>query len=176
MRNTIKSDLVSVLVRPLGVRVFRILVLSGFCLVVGGSYAQEVSSKSKARPIEKTEPSTKRDIYKISDVLTDGQFHTVVPKGSILSVPESLLNRIAESPTGQFVFWPDFYARNKGWIKLQEVEVDVAKGKLPLPEAVVKMMATETKMVIAAYKGNIVTVLEAPPDAVEESGKKKEKK
>lgn len=130
--------------------------------------------KTKAKAIEKPPAAVKANIYQISDILTDGSFHTVVPKGAILSVPESLADRLATSPAGKFQFWPDFYARNKNWIKLQEVEVDMAKGKVPLPEGVIKMMATEPKMVIAAYKGNLITVLEAP--SVEEAGAKPEEK
>lgn len=133
---------------------------------------------AKAKPVEKAVTAVKRDIYQTSDILVDGAFHTVVPKGAILSVPESLGDRLASGAAGKFQFWPDFYARNKEWIKLQEVEIDVAKGKIPLPEAVIKMMATEPKVVIAVYKGNLVTVLEAPPkeDVAEESVEKKEKK
>lgn len=178
MKNTLKMYGASALVGSLGIRVARALVLTGFCLA-GSICAQESSDassrNSKAKLIEKVTPTTKRDIYQTSDVLTDGQFHTVVPKGAILSVPESLLNRMASGPAGQFQFWPDFYARNKSWIRLQEVEVDVAKGKAPLPEAVVKMMGTETKMVIASYKGTIVSVLEAPPkdDTAEKTKEKK---
>lgn len=137
--------------------------------------APEPFEKTKAKPIEKPQAAVKADIYQISDVLTDGTFHTVVPKGAILSVPESLGDRLVSSPVGKFQFWPDFYARNKNWIKIQEVEVDMAKGKIPLPEAVTKMMATEPKMVIAAYKGNLITVLEAPP-AEAAAGKPEEKK
>lgn len=130
--------------------------------------------KTKAKAIEKPPAAVKANIYQISDILVDGSFHTVVPKGAILSVPESLADRLSTTPAGKFQFWPDFYARNKNWIKLQEVEVDVAKGKVPLPEGVIKMMATEPKMVIAVYKGNLITVLEAP--SAEDPGAKVEEK
>ncbi len=130
--------------------------------------------KTNAKAIEKPKAAVKADIYQISDILADGSSHTVVPKGAILSVPESLADRLVTSPAGKFQFWPDFYARNKNWIKLQEVEVDVAKGKVPLPEGVIKMMATEPKMVIAVYKGNLITVLEAP--AADDAGAKPEEK
>lgn len=186
-------DLVArVLTRPLLLKVTRALALVAFCFSSSMS-AQDVDpaaakaskmreritdaelakiraaspssfDKSKAKPIEKPEVTVKRDIYQISDVLVDGGFHTVIPKGAVLSVPESLTNRIASKAEGKFQFWPEFYERNKAWIRLQEVEVDVALGKVPLPESVVKMLGTESKMVIASFKGNPITVLEAPAD------------
>lgn len=132
--------------------------------------------KVKAKPIDPPPAGVKRDVYQISDILVDGGFHTVVPRGAVLSVPESLADRLASSPAGKFQFWPDFYARNKNWIKLQEVDVEVARGKMPLPESVIKMMSTEPKLVLAVFKGNPITVLEAAaPEAaaVEKTGEKK---
>lgn len=131
--------------------------------------------KAKAKPVDPPTAAVKRDVYQISDVLVDGGFHTVVPRGAVLSVPESLADRLASGPAGKFQFWPDFYARNKNWIKLQEVDVEVARGKMPIPENVIKMMETEPKMVLAVYKGNPITVLEAaaPEGAVEKAEEKK---
>lgn len=129
----------------------------------------------KFKPVEddSSHAVSKPDLYANSEVITDGTSHTILPKGCILGYTEALANRVVDKATGAFEFWPEFYQKNKDWLKLQEVDVATAKGEVPLSEALVKSLQTESKMTVAVYKGNPVSVLEYKGDEKEESSPKK---
>ncbi len=116
----------------------------------------------KFKPVE-NKPShavVKPDLYANAEIITDGVFHTILPQGCILGYTEELSKFVVEKATGEFMFWPEFYAKNKAWLKLQEVDVATAKGEVPLSDALVKVLQTDSKLTVAVYKGNPVTVLE----------------
>lgn len=129
----------------------------------------------KFKPVEEdtSHAVSKPDLYANSEIITDGAFHTRLPKGCILGYTEALAGRVVDKATGAFEFWPEFYQRNKDWLKLQEVDVATAKGEVPLSEAMVKSLQTESKMTVAVYKGNPVSVLEYKGDEKEEASPKK---
>lgn len=102
----------------------------------------------------------KPDLYANAEIIFDGVFHTILPRGCILGYTEELSKCVVEKAIGEFMFWPEFYAKNKAWLKLQEVDVATAKGEVPLSEALVKSLQTDSKLTVAVYKGNPVTVLE----------------
>lgn len=124
--------------------------------------AAVAAAKVKFQPVEdKPEYAvTKPDLYRDALILTDGEWHTIIPSGSVLGYKEALGNRLVDKKHGEFAFWPEFYQKNKSWIKLQEVDVAMAKGEVPLTAEMMKSLQTEEKMTIAVYKGNPVSVLE----------------
>ncbi|MEY4484647.1 MAG: hypothetical protein RL693_2099 [Verrucomicrobiota bacterium] len=131
-------------------------------LVQKKAAAAAAAARVKFQPVEdKPEYAvTKPDLYRDAAILTDGESHTILPTGSVLGYTEALSNRLVDKKHGEFVFWPEFYHKNKSWIKLQEVDVAMAKGEVPLTEEMLKNLQTEEKMTIAVYKGNPVSVLE----------------
>lgn len=128
--------------------------------------ASNTIASPKFKPVE-NKPShavVKPDLYANTEIIFDGVYHSILPKGCILGYTEELSKSVVEQATGEFMFWPEFYAKNKAWIKLQEVDVATAKGDVPLSEALVKSLQTESKLTVAVYKGNPVTVLEYKGD------------
>lgn len=140
--------------------------------------AANTASRPKFKPVEdKPEFAVvKPDLYQNSIILTDGASHTILPQGGVLGYTEALADRIVEKATGTFLFWPDFYQNNKSWIKLQEVDVATAKGEVPLTEEMVKSLQVETKLTVAVYKGNPVSVLEAKEEGKKEVVEAEKKK
>ncbi|RBP36393.1 hypothetical protein DES53_117104 [Roseimicrobium gellanilyticum] len=123
-------------------------------------------------------PTVKVDLtpslYKNSIILFDGENHTVVPLGAVLSLPANLRGHILEKPEGAFLFWPSFLEKNKKWVGSWEVSMAVARGEAEMPKATVEQLANDSRVLVAVFKGGPITILEAVPDKTNKSAGAKE--
>ncbi len=101
--------------------------------------------------------------YVDSDILASSGFHTVVPRGAVLVVPERHAKRKISKPTGVFTIWPKFLRKNYGWIYKYEVTLDQASGKTPISAEKMESLKGMGKIVVAVYKNNPISVLPAKP-------------
>lgn len=120
--------------------------------------AEEKKNSSGKKALVKVKHTT---LYKNSHILVGRGQHTIVPKNSILVLPETLKSRVAAKPSGTFVLWPDFKRSNQDWLWTSEVSLDQAKGITPLPEKKMKDLEKLNRVVVALYRGNPVSVLPA---------------
>jgi hypothetical protein len=88
-----------------------------------------------------------------------------VPPGSILHLPSALQERVVGEPAGDFVLWPTFLKRNAAWLLAQEVPLEMARGDGRAAETVLKTLKTESRLVVAVYRGGAISILEAAPAA-----------
>jgi hypothetical protein len=116
----------------------------------------------EAAPVVK--PDLEPSLYKKSIILFDGDNHTVVPIGAVLSLPDNLRGHIVGKPEGPFLFWSAFLEKNKNWCGSWEVSMAIARGEAEMSKAVVKQIASDTRILVAVYKGGPITVLEPVPD------------
>ncbi|BDS08517.1 hypothetical protein NT6N_35570 [Oceaniferula spumae] len=100
-------------------------------------------------------------LYKNSHILSNRGEHCIVPKNSILFLPDKLKTRVVEKPSGKFVLWPFFKLRNQQWIWTYEVTLDQAKGIKPLPKGTLEQFSKLNRVVVALYRGHPVSVI--PP-------------
>ncbi len=101
--------------------------------------------------------------YVDSDILASSGFHTVVPRGAVLVVPQTHAKRKVAKPTGVFTIWPKFLRKNYGWIHKYEVTLDQASGKTPISDEKMESLKSMGKVVVAVYKNNPISVLPAKP-------------
>ena len=106
-----------------------------------------------------------KDIVKESDILCFNGQGTLLPKGSIIHVPERLKDRVGWKENAELVPWSRFHQNNHGWIATMEIDFEQAKGTAPLEEERSTLLGKSTKLVIATFKKGPITMLppERPP-------------
>ena len=57
-----------------------------------------------------------QSLIKQSDILSDGNNWTLVPKGAVLHTPAAMSNRVGAKPVGTLLSWTDFLTVNRGWL------------------------------------------------------------
>ncbi len=117
--------------------------------------------------------NTSRDLIKESTILCYRGFLTLVPKQSVLHLPEKLADRFKEQPNIKVQSWQDFYFANRGWIRTVEVTREQAMGEAPLAEDLVETFKTSASAVVATFKGGPISVL--PVKETEEESSQTEK-
>ncbi len=118
----------------------------------------------RARNLTQPRPEPDTSAYSRSLVLFDGQFHTIVPYGSILHLPQGLETYIVPRPVSPFLLWPDFLKRNRQWLTTREVPLAMALGDEKADRSVLKDVSRLEFLVVSVYRGNPISVLEkAPP-------------
>lgn len=105
------------------------------------------------------------DIYKDSIILQQGDNHTVLPRNSIVHLPESLKQKVVSRPHGIFVPWPQFYLKNRSWIFTHEINLKQARGVAPLKEGVQKQFERINRLVVAIHQNNPISMLSSPQAA-----------
>ena len=101
-------------------------------------------------------------IIKQSSILHDGKNWTLVPKGAVIFIPTPLKSRVDVSPVGELLSWPDFLAKNRGWITTTDISFDQAAGNLPMPAERAAFWTKQDKIVIAVHQNGPISVRIAP--------------
>ncbi len=155
------------------------LPLFASVLSIGFAQAEPASgAEEKKKPLIGKKPMVKvkhTKLYKNSHIITHRGEHAIIPKRSILFLPQSLKSRVVEKPKGKFVLWPFFKQRNQDWIWTYEVTLDQAKGKAPLPKGKLKQFENLNRVVVALFRGNPVSVM-TPAKSDGQGEKDKEQK
>jgi len=100
-----------------------------------------------------------RDFVKNSAVLSFRGHLTLVPKRSVLHVPDALLNRMKVEEGAKVQTFQDFLLSNRGWVRAVEVSREQALGHVSLSESVLQSFANSNQVVVATYRGGPISVL-----------------
>ena len=93
-----------------------------------------------------------------SAVLSFGNSWTMVPKRAVLHVPSHLKSRVNVEPQGTLIPWASFVARNRGWLRVQPVQMAHARGEAPLPEKSLEAIDKSSQVVIATFQNGPISV------------------
>lgn len=94
-----------------------------------------------------------------SDILNHRGLATLLPKGALLHLPESLSARNGLGDGGSAVVnWPDFFRRNSQWIHPLKVRLGQALGDEPIDQALIARIAKTGKVVVAIYFDQPISV------------------
>lgn len=111
------------------------------------------------REVDPSKRLAERDLVKSSTVVCYRGFLTLVPKQSVLHIPEKLNDRIGPRPGVKVQTWKDFYQANRGWIRTVEVTRPQALGHAPIPEKMKEAFSESSYLVIATFKEGPISVL-----------------
>lgn len=114
-------------------------------------------------------PAIHNSPYDRSIILFDGMRHTVVPVGSVLSLPPGLRSHVIDKPKGEFLFWPAFLEVNDQWLAAKEVPLEMAKGDTKKAQAVYQQISKDPHLLVAVYKRCPISILEPDPAASQSS-------
>lgn len=120
--------------------------------------------KSSQRDPSLEKPEVNNDPNKNRIFLFDGSNYTRVPLGSVLALPGNYRNRVIDKPKGDLLLWPDFVAKNKDWLGGWEVSMAMVYGDTEQSKKVMKQISQDTRVLVAVFKGNPITVLEPEPE------------
>lgn len=115
-----------------------------------------------------------RDLVKTSTVFAYRGYLTLVPKRSVLHVPDVYAKRLEVQNGAKVQTWRDFYQSNRGWIRTMEVTREQALGHVPFSEETAAAIQDSSVVVIATYQGGPISVL--PPMEEEEVPSRSEMK
>lgn len=93
-----------------------------------------------------------------STILHDGTHWTLVPKGAIVHLPESLQSRVNVRPVGTLLPWADFLRKNRTWLVSSEVTFDEAAGNQAIPAERAARWESEEKIVVAVHSQGPISV------------------
>ena len=97
-------------------------------------------------------------IVKQSVILHDGKNWTLVPKGSVVFIPDALRNHVDAKPVGTLLAWADFFVKNRSWITTNDVSFDQAAGNKPIPAERVAFWSKQDKIVVAVHQTGPISV------------------
>lgn len=125
-----------------------------------------VSMERNASPASEdaARPEPPRDILSRSTILSFGGVATLVPKGSVLHVPERFRERLTLAPGARFVTWEVFLQANRAWVTPLEITVAQAEGKEPLPESTLTYLPKSGNVIVATYKGGPISRVSRTPE------------
>jgi len=127
---------------------------------------EQLIEKRKAALEAKAEEPKPIDIPKkpgllaISTILYDNRYWTIVPKKSVFLIPDNLKSKVIKTPTGKFLSWQKFLARNGSWLHAHPVSFDKAQGKEQLDLNKFKKLNTLNKLVVATLRKGPIAVSE----------------
>jgi hypothetical protein len=132
----------------------------------------EVSTKG---PMKKFKEATGEDasvknkvpsLLETSDMITFNGNTTLVPKYSLLQIPEKYKTRINNhKPGSKIMGWKDFYTLNRGWITTVEVDLSQARAEKSISPELMETLVKNGNLVVAVLKNGPISVL---PPKVEE--------
>lgn len=93
-----------------------------------------------------------------STIISDQSNWTIVPKEAVLYIPSYYQKRVNGERHGKLIGWQEFYARNRSWIKLQEVSLAQASGDDEIDEKVLKGHKIGGRLVVATCNGGPISV------------------
>lgn len=103
------------------------------------------------------------DLASHSTFLQFGNQYTLVPKGSVLHVPEKFASSIVTAPTGSFVPWNEFQTAHRASISRFDVTVDQASGKTPLDADKLEIAKRSGCLLVAVYQAGAISVVTSTP-------------
>lgn len=133
---------------------------------------KEVATKG---PLKKFKEATGEDasvknkvesLLDTSDFITFNGNTTLVPKNSLIQIPEKYKSRINNhKPGSKILTWRDFYTLNRGWITTVEIDLAQARSEKPLNPDLVETLTKKGNVVIAVMKNGPISIVPPKPSA-----------
>ncbi len=119
--------------------------------------------------VHTAEPLKPQSLLARSEVLSRGEFATLVPKQAVLCLPDSQRGFTGLKEGVRLISWDQFFHMNRSWIRTYEVSRNQAEGLEPLPEETVELFRDADQVIIATYQSGPISVLplQVPVDPLE---------
>lgn len=125
--------------------------------------ARETSESQNPIKKSKRADSPRGKSIRRSTFLGSGNAWARIPAGSVIYIPIHLKQKIIKKPHGKVLRWRDFHKKNHGWIYLHPVNIQQARGLEIIQPDVIKAYQSMGKLVVAAYQGAPISVIQKTP-------------
>lgn len=116
-------------------------------------------NKSLAQASEETViKRKKRSLLGNSTMLASGSYWALVPKGSVLFIPDQLAKKVVAKPTGKLIEWSTFLSKNGSWLHAVPIQMAQAQGKKVISQDQLKRLKMLNKVVVATCAGGPISV------------------
>lgn len=116
---------------------------------------QSPPASSETRVINRT---TGQSLISQSEILHDGEYWTLVPKGAVLYVPQRRSANIGARPLGTLLTWIQFLTINSAWLSTHETSIEQASGEVLLPQAKTDFWKKQDRVIVAVHQGEPISV------------------
>lgn len=99
-----------------------------------------------------------------SDALSHGGMATLLPKGSVLFVPETMVDRVSLSEGAALVDWREFYRSNSHWLLPWSIKLEQALGEEALDLGHLERLKRMGKVVVAICFDQPISIREGMLD------------
>ncbi|MFD0892003.1 hypothetical protein KBB96_11300 [Luteolibacter ambystomatis] len=112
------------------------------------------------------------DLQETSTFLENSGLFTIVPKGSVIHVPEKLKSLVVETPSvgSKFQSWQEFQVANRGRISAFEITFDQAAGKAPVDGDKLEALRRSDFLIVAVCRGGAISCPSQKPATVAAAG------
>jgi len=121
-----------------------------------------------AKPLVKAKRKT---LIGNSTLLASNGQWTLIPRGSVIHIPERLKSKVVLKPTGTLIEWKKFLIANHGWLHTHSIKMTQAQGKEKLKDDAMKAYKSMGKVIVATCSGGPISV--APISLLTEEEKEK---
>ena len=142
--------------------------LGSVVLLLGALYAPIWASDDEGDRVKRPKIKRFSDPYARSHILVNRGNHTVLPKGSLIHVPERFKDHVAETHSGSFMVWPTFYKKNINMFYQYEVSFEQALGNQLIDEEKLESLRNMDKIVVAVNQRRPVSMLPPKPTSTQE--------
>jgi hypothetical protein len=118
-------------------------------------------------PKKKNMHPSQSSILDRSTVISSGRYWTIVPKGSVMHVPEKYEERIDAGQEGSYLDFLEFVRKNRGWVETRNVTLQQARGKAPVGESVSEGLKNSDHLVVSVFRNGPISMrpYEEPEEA-----------
>ncbi|MFD2160016.1 hypothetical protein ACFSW8_14000 [Rubritalea tangerina] len=115
---------------------------------------QPVHDKKKPKYEKVNLPS----LLERSDILSNGNIWTLVPKNAILYVPQRLQSKVVSAPNGKFVNWQTFLTKNPAWLSTHPVSLKNSSGSDKIDFETFEPVKQRGKIIVAVHNKGPISV------------------
>ena len=126
------------------------------CLVILNTNV--ATSKPKLSPTVTQTTIKKSNLYDRASLLGSGNYWTIVPKKSVINLPDSLRGKIIPAPKGKYIAFSKFLSRNSRWLHAYPISLDYARGKKSLDKYRFDALKRSNKIVITTHKKDPISL------------------
>lgn len=108
--------------------------------------------------VAKYKRSTEIGLAESSDFLCNGTIWTIIPKNSIINLPDRLKSKVLAMPKGKFVPWDEFLLKNPAWLTTAKVDLATSSGESKVDENRLLQFRQTGKIVVAVLEKSPISV------------------
>ena len=93
-----------------------------------------------------------------SSIISSLQDWTLIPKGAVLHVPPLYQKRVDGTRNGNLIAWPEFYRKNRNWIREVPITIQQASGENPLTAEFLQRSKSSGQILVTVCRGGPISV------------------